>query len=527
MRTLYYGGAIRTMEADGLAEALLTENGVIAAVGSLERLLGRAKGAAEIDLDGRALLPAFIDAHSHFSGAAHALLQAPLDEAACFDDIADALARFIAQNHVPEGQWVVGKGYDHNALAERRHPTRAVLDAVSAGHPIMIVHQSAHMGVFNTRALELLGVTADTPAPAGGAIGKEGGALTGYMEENAFLHYQAKTPMPDLDDLMDAYRRVQQVYASYGITVVQEGMMPESLIPLYQGLLERGLLELDVVAYPSVDALDAVCDAFPEAVRRYDNHFKIGGCKLFLDGSPQGRTAWMRAPYQGAADGYCGYGTMTDGALRDALLAAYHSGMQPLAHCNGDAAAAQYLAVAAAIERERPDFRDLRPVMIHAQLLDTDQMDETARLGVIPSFFIAHVYQWGDTHIKNFGLERASRISAAKAALDRGIPFTFHQDTPVLPPDMLGTVWCAVNRVTKGGVTLGAEQRIPAEAALRAVTVNAAHQYFEEARRGSLRPGKAADLVLLDTDPLAVPHEKLRDIRVLETIKAGETVWRA
>ena len=171
--------------------------------------------------------------------------------------------------------------------------------------------------------------------------------------------------------------------------------------------------------------------------------------------------------------------------------------------------------------------QDLRPVMIHAQLLDTDQMDETARLGVIPSFFIAHVYQWGDTHIKNFGLERASRISAAKAALDRGIPFTFHQDTPVLPPDMLGTVWCAVNRVTKGGVTLGAEQRIPAEAALRAVTVNAAHQYFEEARRGSLRPGKAADLVLLDADPLAVPHEKLRDIRVLETIKAGETVWRA
>ena len=116
---------------------------------------------------------------------------------------------------------MVGKGYDQNALAEQRHPTRAVLDAVSADHPIMIVHQSAHMGVFNTRALELLGVTADTPAPAGGAIGKEGGALTGYMEENAFLYYQAKTPMPDMDDLMDAYRRVQQMYASYGVTTVQ------------------------------------------------------------------------------------------------------------------------------------------------------------------------------------------------------------------------------------------------------------------------------------------------------------------
>lgn len=141
-----------------------------------------------------------------------------------------------------------------------------------------------------------------------------------------------------------------------------------------------------MVAYPSLDALDAVCDAFPEAVRRYHNHFKIGGCKLFLDGSPQGRTAWMRTPYQGAADGYCGYGTMTDEAVRDALLAAWRSGMQPLAHCNGDAAAAQYLSAAAAIEREHPDFRGLRPVMIHAQLLDTDQMDETARLGVTRRF---------------------------------------------------------------------------------------------------------------------------------------------
>ena len=168
MKTLYYGGPIRTMEAEWLAEALLTENGVIAAVGSLEHLRSWAKGAAEIDLEGRALLPAFMDAHSHFSGAAHALLQAPLYEAACFDDIADALARFIRDNHIPQGQWVVGKGYDQNALAEQRHPAREMLDGVSAEHPIMIVHQSGHMGVFNTCALEQLGVTVDTPAPAGG-----------------------------------------------------------------------------------------------------------------------------------------------------------------------------------------------------------------------------------------------------------------------------------------------------------------------------------------------------------------------
>ena len=527
MKTLYYGGPIRTMETDAPAGALLVENGVIAAVGDLETLRARAGNAAEIDLEGRTLLPGFIDAHSHFSGAAYALLQAPLGEETDFAGIAQALTRFIADNRVPQGTWVVGKGYDQTALAEQRHPARALLDRVSASHPIMIVHQSGHMGVFNTCALELLGVTPDTLAPAGGAIGKEGGVLTGYMEENAFLYYQQQVPAPDLADLLDACRRTQQMYASHGVTTVQEGMLPESLFPLYRELLARNMLELDVVAYPGVDALDTACDVFPGSVRRYDRHFKLGGCKMFLDGSPQGRTAWMRTPYQGTEDGYCGYGTMTDSALREALLHAYRSGMQPIAHCNGDAAAAQYLSAVAAIERAHPDFRDLRPVMIHAQLLDIDQMDKAEQLGIIPSFFIAHVYHWGDTHIRNFGLERASRISAAHAALDRGIRFTFHQDTPVRPPDMLETVGGAGCRLTTGGVTRGADQRIPAKDALRAVTEHAAYQYFEEARRGTLRPGKAADLVLLDADPLAVPPDRLRDIRVLETIKAGETVWRA
>ncbi|MGO5029940.1 amidohydrolase [Candidatus Agathobaculum pullicola] len=235
----------------------------------------------------------------------------------------------------------------------------------------------------------------------------------------------------------------------------------------------------------------------------------------------------MRYPTISLTKGNGGYPTMTDEALRQALTAAYRSGMQPLAHCNGDAAAAQYLSAVAEMERSHPDFRELRPVMIHAQLLAPDQMEEVARLGIIPSFFIAHIHQWGDVHLRNLGAERAARISAAGSARSHGIPFTFHQDTPVLPPDMLHTIWCAVERVTKDGVTLGKDERIPVKDALRAITVNAARQYFEEARKGSLRPGKTADLVLLDADPLAVSPDRLRDIRVLETVKAGETVFRA
>ena len=177
------------------------------------------------------------------------------------------------------------------------------------------------------------------------------------------------------------------------------------------------------------------------------------------------------------------------------------------------------------LEREREAHLE-RPVMIHAQLLDLDQLDKVKELGVVPSFFAAHVYHWGDVHVKNFGAERAARISPAGAALERDIPFTFHQDTPVLPPDMLETVWCGVNRLTRSGAVLGPEQKIPVVEALAAVTIRAAWQYFEEGEKGSLREGKRADLVLLERDPLTADPMSLRDIPVLATWKDGRLIYR-
>ena len=171
------------------------------------------------------------------------------------------------------------------------------------------------------------------------------------------------------------------------------------------------------------------------------------------------------------------------------------------------------------------DLAALRPVMIHAQLLGRDQLPEVRRLGGIPSFFVAHVYHWGDVHLENLGPGRAEAISPAGSAAEQGIPFTFHQDAPVIRPDMLETVWCAVNRVTRQGRVLGREERVDVRTALEAVTVHAAYQYFEETDKGTLAPGKQADLVILDRDPLAVPQEELRDIRVLETWKDGVPIF--
>ena len=527
MDILFTNGTIRTMERESpSAQALLVRDGRVAAVGSLAAVEDQAGiDVRRVDLAGRTLLPSFLDAHSHFTAVANQFLQADLSGCRSWADIQNRIRDYIRRERVPAGQWVTAQGYDHNQLSECRHPDRACLDAAAPENPVVICHQSGHMGVFNTAALERLGVTGDTPCPAGGVIGQACGVPTGYMEENAFLEFQKRVPMMPLEAFLGAYRKAQDLYASHGITTVQEGVLRRELVPLYQALLADGSLKLDVVAYGDEEGVAAARQAIPDSARRYQGHFRLGGYKMFLDGSPQGRTAWLRQPYQGEA-AYRGYGTLTDAQVLDMVRRAGAEGVQLLAHCNGDAACAQYLAALETAAGEGVDLAAMRPVMIHAQLLGRDQLPAVKRLGVIPSFFVAHVYHWGDTHWENLGPGRADRISPAGAAAELGIPFTFHTDAPVIPPDLLETVWCAANRVTRSGRLLGAEERVDVHTALKAVTANAAFQYFEERDKGTLSPGKRADLVILDRDPLAVPPEELRDIRVLETWKDGAAIFR-
>ena len=200
--------------------------------------------------------------------------------------------------------------------------------------------------------------------------------------------------------------------------------------------------------------------------------------------------------------------------------------MQILVHCNGDRACQQYIDMYRIAKEETASTNDIRPVIIHAQLLGEDQLDEVKELNMIPSFFVAHVYHWGDIHIKNFGMQRASKISLLKSAEDKGITFTLHQDAPVIEPNMLETIWVAVTRTTKNGVSLGEEERIEPLEALKAVTKNAAYQYFEEDTKGTIREGKLADLTILDKNPLKVDYEAIKDIQVIETIKEGETIFK-
>ena len=514
--TLYLGGPIVTLEEPMYAQALVERGGQITYVGGLEearRIAG--PGARQVDLEGRALLPAFVDAHSHLLACAYARLQVPLGECASQEELCARLAQF-AQGKEP-GAWVKGTGYDQNALAEGAAPDRWMLDQACPHNPVVIQHASGHAGVFNTMALERLGVLEGSCDLERNAQGE----LTGRGEENPFLALLQQIPLDGLEEVLAAFQAAQREYASHGIATAQEGMLNGMMAPAYQEVLRRGLLQLDVNAYAPPEEYETLKAAFAQTAGASPGRFRLAGEKIFLDGSPQGRTAWVREPYLG---GGCGTSTMAD----DQVLAVFRSALarevQLLAHCNGDGAAEQYLTLLAQAEGETGK-RLRRPVMIHAQLVGRDQLERVRELGVIPSFFVAHVYHWGEIHVKNLGLARASRISPAGSARALGLPFTFHQDSPVIPPDMLETIWCACVRQTREGRVLGQEERIPVQAALEAVTKNAAFQYFEEGDKGTLRAGKRADLVLLSGDPLRTEPETLKNLQVEETVKDGRTIW--
>lgn len=522
---LFFNGDILTMDETALyVDAVLVQNGKIAKIGSKDALAAMAPDAEMVDLQGKTLMPAFIDPHGHFTGYASATLQANLTECVNYSDVIVCLKRFIQDNHLKPGEWIVAQGYDHNLFEEKEHPKRDVLDQGAPENPVLCQHKSGHTGCLNSMALELLNITPDTEAPEGGRIEVEDGRVTGYMEETALMKYQKMLPMKDMSEFMAAYTTVQDRYAAYGITTVQEGMFVDEMKDLYIFLANSGMLKLDIVVYLDMACKEETKQAFADSWKQYHNHVKMGGYKIFLDGSPQARTAWMRTPYVDAPD-YFGYPVHQDQAVVEMCKKALQDDIQLLAHCNGDAASQQYLDSFQKAKAELNAQNDIRPVIVHAQLLGIDQLPAVKKLGMIPTFFVAHTWYWGDTHLKNFG-ERAKQVSPAGSALKSGIPFTFHQDPPVINPDMLETVWCAVNRMTKNGADIGAAERIPVLEALKAVTINGAYQYGEEDSKGTISEGKRADLIILDQNPLKVDPLIIRDLQVLETMKDGETVFQ-
>ena len=536
MSTIYYNGKIITMaEPDAQSaitnapEALLVKNGKIVAVGTYDQVYTQApKHVRFVDLQGKCLMPGFIDPHGHAVMSGQTGMMADLSQCESFEQIISELKAYIARNRITEKGAVIGFGYDHNFLAEKAQPDKTVLDQVSREIPIMIMHVSAHLACANSAALHLSGITAQTPNPEGGVIGRLPGSMepSGYLEESGMQLLQQALIKRFKPKIAQMFRGIQQKYIENGITTIQDGATTKSDFSILKLMSSLGLLKVDVVAYPLITAGgENLLQKNKKQVRKYRKHLKIGGYKLVLDGSPQGRSAWMSEPYLGEPADYCGYPWMQDDQVYRSTKLAVESGQQLLAHCNGDAASQQFLDAYNKALSETGEVRDLRPVMIHCQTVRNDQLDRMAKLNMIASIFVGHVWYWGDVHIKNFGPARGHHISPVKDALTRGIHVNFHQDPPVTRPNMLHSVWCAVNRISRDGEVIGEDQKIDVYQALKAVTTEGAYQYFEEDTKGTLSVGKRADMVILSDSPLETDTMEIRNIRVLETIKDGKRIY--
>ncbi|WP_167684283.1 amidohydrolase [Parasedimentitalea denitrificans] len=535
--TLYFGGSILTMvgNSPSYAEALVTKDGNISFVGTYDEAKALATDSTEmLDLEGAALLPGLIDSHSHVTQMGLALSVAnlaapPYGLADDFEGVQQTLRQYIDDNQIPKGGWVLGIGYDTSILPD--HPDSAILDAVSTEHPILIIHSSGHIGVVNSLAMEMSGISADSENPQGGVIQKAAdGTPNGVLEESAMWPVMLNMPQPDMAQQLDNLEMSLQEYARNGITSVQDGRTTPTDLALLKKAADDGDLWLDVNAYPAIELLNEDWNPDFAHFADYQNGLKLGGVKLNLDGSLPGMTAFSSQPYHkpptGQTADYHGYPAWSGEQIEGFINKAWDNDWQILIHTNADAAGDQMLDAIKSLKDATS--KDWRPVMIHAQMAREDQFDDMQALNIIPSFEMTHPFMFGDYYMDTvLGPERGARNNPGGSAAKRDMLFTIHTDAPVVVPDVLMTAWTGVNRATRSGQIIGEDQRLTAYQAMQALTSHAAYQNFEEDIKGTLEVGKLADLVILSADPLAIDPMGIRDIEVLETIKAGETVYSA
>jgi predicted amidohydrolase YtcJ len=292
---------------------------------------------------------------------------------------------------------------------------------------------------------------------------------------------------------------------------------------------ESNKLKLDVVSYVDYMFVDKYMDSKWNS-KSYNNHYRIAGMKLTLDGSPQGRTAWRTQPYlippDGAKDGYSGYAAIPkDEDVTAIYEKAFKNDWQILSHANGDAAMDQMIRTMAPLA-EKYGNNDRRNVLVHGQYIREDQLDSFKELNVIASLFPLHTFYWGDWHKEIIGDSLGNKISPTRTALNKGLKITIHTDAPVALPNLMRMVGISVERKSRSGQIIGANEKLTPYEALQGITSWSAFQHFEENMKGTLEEGKLADMVILDKNPLKVPEDEIKNIIVFETIKEGISVYK-
>ena len=538
--TIYSGGDIVTInDKQPSAEALAVKGGKIVAVGSRADVEKAHKGAGTlvVDLAGKTLLPGFIDAHSHYISSLTVANQVnlyapPAGPGKDPASIVAALVKYRDTNKIPKGQVIQAYGYDENVMPKGRLLNRDDLDKVFPDNPVLVGHVSMHGAVLNSAALQKWGISAKTKTPAGGIIVRKPGTQEPYglIMETAYLPIFASLPQPTQAQEVEWTKAGQLLYAQQGITTAHEGATHLGDLEVMKRAAAAGANLIDVVAYPFITDLEAILKKYPkETWGKYENRIKIGGVKITIDGSPQGKTAFFTTPYltggPGGEKAWFGELSFPEEVITKAVQTVYAMDVPLNLHANGDAAIDAFLRTHEKVAAGELG-RDRQVTIIHSQFVRKDQLDKYVTYKIRPSFYTLHTYYFAEAHIANRGREQALYISPMRDAIDKGLLPTNHTDFVVAPLDQMFMMWSAVNRRSRAGEEIGANQRVTPLEALKAMTINGAKQYGEQSSKGSLEVGKLADLVVLDQNPLKVEAMKIKEVKVVETIKEGRTIFK-
>jgi len=537
---IFFNGEIVVMDFGlNTVNALAVSGDRIIATGKSEDVLAL-KGAhtQTFDLGGRTVLPGFIDAHGHFmfnsffKAKAVDLNSPPVGHIETLDQLVAVLKK--KADSTPEGEDIIGFGYDDTLIEEKRHPTRSELDKVSTKHPVYIFHMSGHVAVVNSVMIDRAGLTGNEPQPEGGRyLVDDAGKPSGVLEEMPAYNLAGLTfPTPSVEDIPQIIENGSNIYLAAGATSAQDGATLPFALDALRLAHQKGALKTRVEVWPlHTHPLDPYPTHVSGTPLTDERMITIGAYKIVNDGSIQCYTAFLSSPYfrphptQPKENLYRGYSIFSAEELHETVLEKHKQGWQIAIHGNGDATIEENINAIEAAQKAYPR-NDARHIIVHCQTVREDQLDRMQRLGIIPSFFATHTYYWGDRHRDLFlGPHRAERIDPCNSAFVRGMPFTCHNDPMVTPIDPLLSIWSAANRMTSSGKILGKSQCVPVLEAVKSVTTHAAYQAFAEKHKGSLEVGKLADMVVLDANPLHIDPVKIKDIGIIATIVGGNVVY--
>lgn len=527
---IFAGGRVHTVNATKeIVEAVAVGGGRILAVGSdaVVRPLAGA-GTRVIELSGRSLLPGFIDAHAHFAslGAAMTAIDCKAPGMQSIVALQEAVRqRATAQ---PPGTWIRGRGYDQSRLAEKRHPNRGDWDAVAPDHPVIFTRTCGHIASVNSRALALAGIDDHTADPPGGRYDRADGRNLGVAYETAQAPLQVAAT-PSRDEYREALLRANRAYLAAGCTSVHDagGLLGPAFAPC-QDLVEAGQIQVRLYAFATVDSrAHPLMGMLASGLRSGlgDERLRLGAFKVMTDGSSSGPTAATREPYtSNCYDHGILYWSQED--LDELIGRAHRQGFQCTVHAVGDQAIDQTLGAMAHAQREFPR-QGLRHRIEHCGICPRDLQGRVHAQGIVPVMQPAFFWEFGDGYIRNYGQHRADTMFPARSLNGRGVPVAGSSDAPVTSHAPLFGIEQALTRATIEGQVCGADERVDLTTAIRMHTINGAYASFEEHLKGSLEPGKLADLVVLAEDLARVPATGLRHVGVLMTVVGGQVVYEA